>query len=63
MGNNLTNTNSLITLDEIYLWRLYNKQLGHECMHLQTDHVITGYNMKDAPVTDLFIKSVKYLTA
>ena len=40
--NNPTNTNSLITLDAIYLKPLDNKQVRHECMHVQNVQVITG---------------------
>ena len=60
--NNPTNTNTTRTLDGIYLQTLDNNQGGQKFMHMQTGKVITGYNMKDVTVTDLFIKAIYAMT-
>ena len=61
--NNTTKKSSPRTLDEIYLQPLDNKQGGHECMHINTGHVITGYNTKDVSATGLVIKAVEAISA
>ena len=60
---NLTNTNSQRILHKIYLQTLYNKQGGNEYIHIKNVQVITGYNVKDVPVTDLFIEALVLMAA
>ena len=57
MDNNPISTNSPKTLDAIYLQPLDKKYGGYDCIHLQTVHKITGYNVKGVPVTNIVIKA------
>ena len=58
---NTTNINTPRKLDKICIQPLYHKQVVHECINLHTGHVVTRYNVNDAPVTEIFIKDVEVM--
>jgi len=62
--NNPKNTNTLCTIDAIYLHPVpHNIQGGHELMDLNSGRLITQQHVWEIPVTDVVIKAVEQMGA